>query len=264
MVNIIKPNFPEWAPKQVISEWKEKVEEIEYWFKKFPTVEPETEEADLLVRLLTYEDMKGVWKKLAKYKIKPTLFSSMIQLSNSYIDAKPHNLTPKEYTDWLNDVKATALKLRNLVQHSDYDRIFQEAYLQKRQKLVLASIVEHSIQVIRPDVDIEEHKKTKPSYESWPDLAPGYLSEALNKIVTLDSDKDIGFVGSNSREPVKLDKPNHPNAKRSYFIKKLTQLLRDKTGQPLREVVTITAATVFDNPSLTERQIIRIAPWHYI
>lgn len=260
MAIISKPNFPEWAPKHVISEWKEKVEEREYWFKKFPTVEHETEEADLLVRLLTYEDMKGVWKKLPKYKIKPTLFSSMIQVSNSYIDAKPHNLTPKEYTDWLTDVKSTALKLKNLVQHSDYDRIFQEAYLKKRQKLVLCNIVEHSIQVIRPDVDIEEHNKTKPSYESWPDFTPAYLSEALSQIVTLDSDKDIGFVGSKSRETVKLDKPNHPNAKRSYFIKKLTQLLRDKTGQPLREVVTITAATVFDNPSLTERQIIRIAP----
>jgi hypothetical protein len=260
MTKTNKPNFPEWAPKQVISEWKEKVEEIEYWFKKFPTVEHETEEADLLVRLLTYQDMKGVWKKLPKYKIKPTLFISMIQLSYSYIDAKPHNLTPKEYTDWLNDVKATALKLKNLVQHSDYDRIFQEAYLKKRQKLVLCNIVEHSMQVIRPDVDIEEHNKIKPSYESWPNLTPAYLSEALNKIATLDSDKDIGFVGSNSREAVKLDKPNHPNAKRSYFIKKLTQLLRDKTGKSLREVVTITAATVFDNPSLTERQIIRIAP----
>jgi hypothetical protein len=159
MENINKPKFPSWAPKQVITEWEEKVKEIEYWFKKFPTVEHETEEADLLARLLTYHDMNNVWRKLPKYNIKPTLFCSMVQLSNSYIDAKPHNLTPKEYAEWLSDVKTTALKLRNLIQHSDYDRIFQESYHQKRQKLLMSSMIQHSFQVLRPDVDIEEHKK---------------------------------------------------------------------------------------------------------
>lgn len=88
---------------------------------------------------------------------------------------------------------------------------------------------------------------------------PGLLTDALSEIAKSKSDNDFGFTGT-ERVNVKLDKPNHPNAKRSYFIKQLTQLLRKQTGQPHREIVTITTATVFDNPSITERQIIRIAP----
>ena len=44
---IDKPNFPEWAPKQVIQEWEEKAEEIIYWQKRFPNLKPEIEDADV-------------------------------------------------------------------------------------------------------------------------------------------------------------------------------------------------------------------------
>ncbi|MFY0676105.1 MAG: hypothetical protein JXR18_02355 [Neptuniibacter sp.] len=257
---IDKPNFPEWAPKQVIEEWEEKAEEIIYWQKRFPTLEPETEDADLLTRLLTYSDMKSVWERLPKYKLKPALFSSMVQSSLCYMTVKPHNLTPNEYEAWLDDVRSTALKLRSLVQFSDYDRIFQERYITKRQKHMMASIVEHSAQIFRLDFDAEAHKKTKPSYESWPDLMPSLLSDALYQIATFESDDEVGTLGIKHEKSIKLERPNHPNAKRSYFIKKLTQLMRKQTGKALRDIVTITTATVFDDPSLTERQVIRTTP----
>lgn len=37
-----KEKFPDWAPKEVIAEWQEKIEEIEYWFSKFPLAEKDT------------------------------------------------------------------------------------------------------------------------------------------------------------------------------------------------------------------------------
>ncbi|MGL1102309.1 hypothetical protein [Vibrio vulnificus] len=257
---VSRPNFPEWAPNEVISEWEEKAKEIEYWYERFPTVEPETEDADLLARLLTYTDMRSVWERLPKYKIKPTLFSSMVQCSLCYIDIKPYNLTSREHEEWVDEVRATASKLKSLIQFTDYDRIFQEKYLRKRQKLVLASMFEHSIQILRPEVDPEEHEKTEPSYKSWPDLTPPLLSDVLSQIAKMESPNEVGLLGTKSRHSVRLDRPNHPNAKRSYFVRSLTQELRDKTGQPLRDIVTITTATVFDAPTLTERQIIRMAP----
>ncbi|HCH3863180.1 TPA: hypothetical protein NKV27_004545 [Vibrio parahaemolyticus] len=257
---IERPDFPLWASKSVIAEWEEQAEEVAYWQRKFPTLEPDTDEADMLARLLTYEDMKSVWERLPKYKIKPTLFVSMVQCSQSFIDIKPYNLTPKEHAIWLQDVKDTALKLKSLIQFSPYDRILEEKYLKKRQKLVMANIVEHSLQILKPEVNVEEHEKTRPSYESWPDFLPQPLSEVLSELASLESEDEINVVGSKRRKSVRLDKPSHPNAKRSYFIRNLTQELRDFTGQPLRDIVTVTTATVFDTPSLTERQIIRIAP----
>ncbi|MBB1391262.1 hypothetical protein H5185_17855 [Shewanella sp. SG44-6] len=255
-----RPNFPKWAPTSVISVWEEKATEVECWYHKFPMLEPETDDADVLDRLLTYEDMKSVWERLPKYNIKPTLFCSMVQRSLLFLDMKPYNLTPKEYSNWLIEVRETALKLKQLVQHSAYDRIYQEQYLVKRQKHMLRSVVAHSFKILDPATDPEQHKKTKPFYESWPDLLPKLLSDALFDIAKTDSDDDIGIAGAKSSTSVKLDKPNHPNAKRSYFVRKLTQMLRDQTGQPLRDIVTITTATVFDIPNLTERQVIRMAP----
>lgn len=255
-----KHTFPTWAPAPVITEWEEKTKESERWSEKYPLLEPDTNDSDLLYRLLTYPDMKQVWEKLPKYKIKPDLFSSMVLLSIMYIDHKPYNLTPKEYQKWIEDVKNTALKLRELIKLTDYDTIFQERYHVKRQKHMLTSIMKHTSKIFHPDTDIEEHKKTSPDYKSWPNFLPSLLSDALLEISNLASDDNIGLLGTKTEKSIKLEKPNHPNAQRSYFIKKLTQLLKKQTGKPLREIVTITTATTFDNPSLTERQIIRTAP----
>lgn len=255
-----RPGFPVWAPKSVIAEWEEKAEEVEHWYRKFPMLEPETGDADVLERLLTYEDMRSVWERLPKYNIKPELFCSMVQLSLLFIDMKPYNLTPKEYSNWLIEVGETALKLKQLIQYSAYDRIYQEQYLVKRQKHMISSIEAHSFKIFDPAIDPEQHKKTEPSYKSWPDFLPKLLSEALSDIAKMESDDEIGTAGAKSSPSVKLDKPKHTNAKRSYFVRKLTQQLREQTGQPLRDIVTITTATVFDLPNLTERQVIRIAP----
>lgn len=252
--------FPDWAPKTVIAEWEKKLAEAEYWENKSPTLPPDTEEVDLLFRLLTYPEMKNVWEKLQRHTIKPELFSSMVQLASAYLDIKPHNLTPREHKKWLADVKSAAQKLADLVEFSEYDRIFQERYYVKRQKYMLSCIIAHSSDIWRLEFDEEQWSQTQPSYESWPDLLPSLLSQALREITILESDSDIGTLGVKRDERVKLDKPNHPNAKRSYFIRKLTQLLRKETGKPLREIVTITASIVFDDPTLTERQIMRIAP----
>ena len=124
----------------------------------------------------------------------------------------------------------------------------------------MSSIMAHSFKILDPTIVPEQHKKTEPSYKSWPDLSPKLLSEALSDIAKMESDDDIGTAGAKSSTSVKLDKPKHPNAKRSYFVRKLTQQLREQTGQPLRDIVTITTATVFDIPNLTERQVIRMAP----
>ena len=254
-----KEKFPSWAPHKVILEWEEKIKEVDYWLGKFPNVDPDTEEADLLFRLLTYNDMKRVWEKLPKYEIEADQFSGMVQLSALYLEAKPNNLTPKEHEEWLQDVKLTAMKLKELIQFSDYDSLLQENYYTKRNKHVLSNIMQHALQSIKPDYYKEDYVKTEPEYKNWPDFNPGKLSKNLHELANLSSDNEVGLLGIKSA-PVLLDKPNHPNAKRSYFIKKLTQMLRESTGTPLREVVTITTGIVFDDPSITERQIIRTAP----
>ncbi len=254
-------NFPSWAPKKVIMEWEEKLSDAEYWHERFPQLEPDTSEADAIYRLLTYEDMKTVWQKLPKYNVKPSLFSSMVQLSSLYIQWKPHNLTPKEYKEWLVDVKETALKLKGLVELSDYDSFLSQKYLVKRNKHMMSSMVRNAAKLIRPGIDVEDHLNSEPEYKRWPDLNPGLLSRNLAELAALKSDQEIGILSVKGKtSSVHLDKPNHPNAKRSYFIKKLTQLLRESTGKPLREIVTITTATYFDDPSITERQVVRTAP----
>lgn len=252
-------DFPQWAPKEIISEWEDKISEASYWHKRFPNLEPDMTDADLIYRLISYEDMKRVWERLPKYKIKPLQFSNMIQLSTLYIESKPYNLAPKEYEQWLHDVKSLALKLSGLIEFSAYDSFLREKYFAKRNRYVLSNMVEHAFKVLEPGVNIEAHRMSAPEYKNWPDLNPGSLSSNLRELAALESDAEVRLLGIKS-DSVRLDKPNHPNARRSYFIKKLTQLLREDAGKPLREIVTITAATVFDDQTITERQVIRIAP----
>ena len=149
-MKVIKREFPSWAPKQVIAEWEDEIEKSKSWHRKFPSLEPDTEEADLIERLLTYSDMRSVWARLPKYEIEPMHFISMVQLASYYVEMKPHNLTPKEYEKWKKEVKETALKLKNLVEFSNYDRIFQESYVTRRQKAVVHSIAAHSFKLLSP------------------------------------------------------------------------------------------------------------------
>lgn len=256
-VNMSKEKFPDWAPKEVIAEWQEKIDEIEYWLSKFPQAEKDTEEADLLYRLLTYPDMKNVWSRLPKYKIKPSHFSNMTLLSCHYPYYSPSNLAPKNHQMWLEDVKDTALKLAKLINLSEFDRILDAQYYKKRDKYLIQDMVSHAFQILRPGVEKEDLGEAESS--RWPDLSPGDLSKSLRYLASLDSEEAVMMKGI-ERVSIKLDKPNHKNAKRIYFIKQLTKLLLDFTNQPLREVVTITTATIFDDPSITKRQIIRIAP----
>ena len=252
--------FPEWAPSIIVSQWREKREEERAWHEKFPEVPLDTEESDVLLRLLTYPDMRAVWEKIGKHQITPDLFVAMVQLSSYYIEAQPHDLTAKEYAKWLEEVKATARKLAGLIQLSNYDNFLQAKYYAKRNRLLIKSVVAHAAQAFRPDFDESEFKKTEPEHERWPDSNPGLLSENLLELASLKSDEEVRMLGVKRDSAIRLEKPHHPNARRSYFIKKLTQLIREKTGQPLRSIVTTTTTSVFDDPTITERQVIRIAP----
>lgn len=249
-----KPTFPGWAPESVIFQWKEKLDEANSWQDKFPDLEVDTTEADMYYRLLTYEDMQSVWKRLPKYKIGPEMFSSMVALAAIYPKGTPRGLAPKEYEDWLSDVRDTAQKLAELVEHSAFDQILEQRYYTRRNKYLLNNIISHALKGLKPDAE-----EAEPEYQRWPDLNPGSLSSYLCRIAQMEADDDVGIHGI-THKSVRLEKPNHRNAERSYFIKYLTKMLRDDTGTPLRDIVTKTTATVFDDPSITQRQIIRIAP----
>ncbi|MCK4706511.1 MAG: hypothetical protein KAT90_13610 [Gammaproteobacteria bacterium] len=254
-----KPKSPNWSPTIVISEWKEKLEEANSWLAKFPSLEVDTTEADMYYRLLTYEDMQSVWKRLPKYDISPELFSSMVALAAIYRKNTPSNLAPKEYEDWLDNVRTTAQRLAKLIEFSGFDQIINESYYTKRSKYLLANIAQHAFKGLDPDVSVNATYEREPESERWPDLNPGLLSATLQRLARMESDDDVGMHGI-KHDSVRLEKPNHRNAERSYFIKYLTKMLRDKTGKPLRDIVTKTTATVFDDPSISERQIFRIAP----
>jgi len=249
--------FPVWAPEPIIAEWQEKIQEAYSWLEQFPELEPDTHDADIYHRLLSYEDMKYVWEKLPKYKISPELFSSMVGLSSIYPKGTPTSMAPKEYEQWLKDVRETSLKLAQLIQLSGFDQLLQTEYYHKRNSLWLRHAVVEAFKCVDDEQDNTSSKDAE--YERWPDLTPKLLSSYLITIVNMKSENEAELFSSHS-ESVRLDKPNHPNAGRSYFIKQLTHLLREKTGKPLRKIVTITTAAVFDNPGITERQIIRIAP----
>ena len=255
----MKNNFPKWAPKAVIAEWQEKMDEAKESHSRFLQLEMDTSEANIYYRLLTYEDMKSVWERLPKYDIKPALFSSMVAVANHYPDYSPSNKTPKEHEIWLNDVKATALKLAELVKFSEFDRILDEKYYTKRMPHMLKDIVKHSFKILKPEVD--ENNLGEPEHKRWPALQPGLLSDNLYHLAKLNCEDEVGLLGIKRDRTILLDKPNHKNAARTYFMKKLTEMLRDKTGgKPLRDIVTKTTATVFNDPAITERQIIRAAP----
>ena len=239
--------FPDWAPPSVIKEWEEKEAELDAAQERYPNLERETDEVDLYIRLLTYEDMKDVWTKLKSYSFKPTHFSILVIEGTLIPDFRPDMLGPKEYDAWLADVRETALKLKSLIQYTDFDRIMEEKYLKRYRAKVLADIFKHFGKLFQPGVTLEN--LGEPDHKSWPMLYPGTFAENLQLLADAEPE-----------QRVQLDKPKHKNARRTYFVRYLTEAMRKQTGMPLRTIVTKTTATVFEEPLLTERQIIRMAP----
>lgn len=243
-------NFPAWAPDQVISIWREKDADADYWLEEFPMVERDSEISDLYIRLLTYNDMRSVWERLPKYKIKPSLFSIMIEIAYLYRQSSPDTLAPLQYEQWLAKLKETAKTLEGLIRYSEFDGLLDKQYYKKRQRLVVHDIFQHSARKVFTPDKANSYNGEPPS-NSWPNIPPGNFSDNLKLLGTVEPDQE---------RRVQMDRPNHPNAKRIYFVKSLTAQLRKETGKPLRDIVTKTTATVFDDPKITERQIFRMAP----
>lgn len=57
-----------------------------------------------------------------------------------------------------------------------------------------------------------------------------------------------------------LAKPNHPNSKRLYFIRRATEIFCIEFGQPMRELTLALTSVYFDCSDLTEADLSRLAP----
>jgi hypothetical protein len=196
----------------VIAEWQEKIEEIEYWFSKFPLAEKDTEEADLLYRLLTYPDMKNVWSRLPKYKIKPSHLSNMTLLSCHYPYYSPSNLAPKNHQIWLEEVTDTASKLAKLIEYSEFDRILDAQYYKKRDKYLIKDMMSHALQILRLGIEKDDIGEAESS--RWPDLSlyysptlltilpPAYQRHGKNKNTKVFDIGPIILIGTALMAPV--------------------------------------------------------------
>lgn len=61
-------------------------------------------------------------------------------------------------------------------------------------------------------------------------------------------------------ESVEISKPNDANAKRLFFIRRLTAYFRECYGEALRKPVLVTSSVFFDCSSLDESAIAKLAP----
>lgn len=202
---------------------------------------PADEELSLLETVLTDEQMRPVWKAIGKR------VSSKSAYHQFFSDIESSK------AGWRGELKLTASQRRKHFAHINHLAMkLSEAVLASPEfffvrphdlvtaedtKRYLTDILGIDLQANYPDAYI----KTE---DDFVDYARFYLIELFpdtHEVLSHISAKATEFL---NRRPIAA-KPGSKNANIHFFIRMFSRCLRYRFGQPLHEVVAITASTVF-------------------
>lgn len=194
---------------------------------------PALEGDELLERLLTRVQMKGVWEALKKRAKSERYAISYWQNCDSIVCAWRGNpkQSPKERRDHLRKIQASALELMHLLQNSP------EFFLYRPSSL----LTDHQVAEVVEALDCcgpYEQEEMNLGYARF------MLSEIIPSldIVLMDIHRKAAEYADEA--PV-VRKPQSKNAEVHHFVRTLSGYLKKEYGQPLSDAVAMTACTVF-------------------
>lgn len=243
-------NFPDWAPSEVVEYWRSERAEHDNFLAHFAESEraqgrdvpseilsePDPQ-LDLLVRLITHEEMHSAWNAVCKNKIDPMLVVHACQLA-SFGPTGIQQHPPKERRELVSEIRETARKLADLVMLTEYENILIDDWQKKRTGVAIRTAWAAGLRGEAPPPDVSMV------------FCPSTLSDVLHKVARFDPSKKWG---------VDTKRPGDPKAPLHLLVRRLDKLFQEKTGKRLRATVASISNAVFD-AGITERQVSRIAP----
>ncbi len=210
---------------------------------------PPEEELALLEKLIADQRMKTVWAALSKRSKDqhedPLQFFSVCQRGIAGWRGDPKQ-TPAERKAFYQDLYDAVVRL---------DVLMNEA----------AGLDFYSIEDLIQDSSIEtitDASDIPPAYSSDATMESSYLKFSLSEIMPsfhtiLRDISEKAILLRDEAAPIK--KPNSQKAGAHFFIRMLSGYLRNSYGQPLNEVVALTASVVFELPNCDESYVRKIA-----
>jgi hypothetical protein len=192
---------------------------------------PDKESTALLGRLITDIRMKDVWKSLAKRVKKDQEFWDFFSACEGGIKGWRGDLkqTPSERKAFYQEIRDTAAKLQNLMNDAGEFDLYSITDLVDDQQ------IEWLLDVLDAPNDVSYARF------SFSDVIPNYFW-VLN---------DIGEKATQyGEEESSVKKPNSENADIHYFVRMLSDYLKERYGQPLHEVVAVTTEVIFDRQNI--------------
>lgn len=188
---------------------------------------PDEESTALLGKLITDPRMKDAWKSLARRVDKDLEFFNFFRACECGING------------WRGDLKQTAAERKAFYQEI-CDTVGKLQYLMyKSGKFDLYYTSE-----LIDDQRIESLMDALyiPEEFSYTQFCISNILPSIHDVLTDISDKAMKY----GKEEPSVKKPNSENADIHYFVRTLSQYLKNKYKQPLHEVVAATTAVTFD------------------
>ena len=199
---------------------------------------PDLEGDELLERMLTWEQMKGVWEALKKRAKSERYATSFWQTCDSAVCAWRGNprQSPKERRDNLEKIRNCTFELMYLLQNSP------EFFLYRPSGLLTDEQVNGVFETLdccgpyeQDDMNMLYAKFT--------------LSEIIPSFDQVMMDINQKAMAYAEKSPV-VRKPQSKNAEVHHFARVLSGYLKREYGQPLHDAVAMTACTVFERDDI--------------
>lgn len=257
-------NFPDWAPASLVERWErsknsdkhiskdpeqiiseilqderhahmteEAIENLRTSIYRYSLFLPQAEESQLLERMLTDLRMKNVWRSLQRrQKSDKDYYRFWSACSGAIISWRGESkYSAKEQREFYQKIYDHAAELQSLLGKS------KEFHLYSISTIIKNADIEWLVDVLNAD-PIEDVTKEE-SYARF------CLDEIIPSIHTVLTD-----IAGKAKEYADLNplvrKPRSDGAHVHYFVRYLSRFLRGYYGQPLHEVVAVTASVLLD------------------
>lgn len=260
------PNFPVWAPKSLIEQLErlerhqdkplpkdpeqiiaetlreerfanlteEAIENFRASVYRHSLFLPNVEEQRLLRRILTDLRMKNVWSSLQRRKKTDQDYSRFWSVCTGAIlgwrGEQKHSA--KEQREFYQKIYDHAAELQSLLGRS------KEFHFYSINRLIKDSAIEWLVDTL--DAQPYDHATSGESYARFclDDVMP-----SIHLVLMDIAEKAKQYAEQN---PLVL-KPRSESASAHYFVRSLSKFLREHYGQPLHEVVAVTASVMLNN-----------------
>lgn len=239
--DVESPQFPTWLPAGAIAFYRDHARKEKRHALQHDTVE-------MLFRLCTFESMRPLWGKLNAHDadegkvIKHGDLFSHVAARGYCGPIGEQTLTPKRREKWLKEIVETSTKLANLIRGSEFDRYLWD----RRQAEQMNYLINGAVLLAQAKIELPGAVKVMIDNLSEHDRFSVVLAEFASRIPTL------------ALPPI--ERPNAPEARRTYFVRELTGYFLEFFGKPHRRLVAIATAAAFNDDAITERQVTRLAP----